>query len=88
MGVVVINIDKDVRPSGPHLYEVRLNQIPLASFVHIREDGMVVCMRKAAEALEGVDIDAKVAAWRQRQEADMWDAMAAAMNKAHLARAS
>ena len=45
---------------GLQHYRVQLNQIHLAEFDHMAEDGMVVCMEKSAKALEGVDIDAQI----------------------------
>ncbi len=57
MGIVVVNISKNYARTGPQDYEVRLNQIKLAQFTHVSEDGMAQCMRLAAEALEKLGDD-------------------------------
>ena len=45
---------------GLQHYRVQLNQIHLAEFTHMAEDGMEECLRKAAQALDTVDIDEKI----------------------------
>lgn len=39
-------------PFGTHLYEVRINRIPKARFSHTRGEGLAVCLRRAADAVE------------------------------------
>lgn len=64
MSIVISNISRSKGvgflphgQEGVQYYGVYLNQIPLAEYTHNTEDGMVVCLAKATEALKGVDID-------------------------------
>lgn len=54
--IVIVNVDKrgDKCPdrNGPHHYEVRINANVVARFVHRRSDGLAVCLRLAANAVE------------------------------------
>lgn len=50
--IAIVNIEKDVKSDGPHLYEVRINFDPKARFYHNREDDLATCLRKAADAVE------------------------------------
>lgn len=38
--------------NGEHRYNVMINLDPVAAFYHRREDGLAVCLHKAAEAVE------------------------------------
>ena len=61
--IAIINVSEDnglEYGKGMQAYEVRLNYITLATFKHIFEDGMIMCLRKAAEALERVDITKEI----------------------------
>jgi hypothetical protein len=63
--IAIINISKErgvaySRSCLQH-YRVQLNQIHLVEFTHMAEEGMSVCLEEAARALDGVDIDEKVA---------------------------
>jgi hypothetical protein len=76
--IAVINVssEKGVAYSrkGIQHYRVQLNQIHLAEFTHMAEEGMSVCLEEAARALDGVDIDEKVA---QEREAFVKEALKA-----------
>ena len=58
--IAVVNISRNYSRVGKQRYEVRFNEIPLATFSHNTEEGMSVCLEKAAKALEGVDIDQRI----------------------------
>lgn len=49
--IAVVNVDPDLRPTGPHLYEVRINRKPVATFVHHREDDLSTLLERAALAV-------------------------------------
>lgn len=53
--------------SGKQIYRVQLNNIPLCEFEHLSEDGMSVCVEKAAIALAKVDIDQKISEYHNKQ---------------------
>jgi hypothetical protein len=50
--IAVINVDENVRHSGPHKYELRLNKYHIATFTHNREEPMHELLLKAAIAAE------------------------------------
>jgi len=50
--IAIVNIDKNPRKTGIHLYEVRINQDVICRFTHNREDGLATCLRMACEAVE------------------------------------
>lgn len=58
--IVVCNVSEEYSRTGIQQYEVRINDIKLSSFEHNSEEGMSVCLHKAAESLKNVDIDAKI----------------------------
>ncbi len=60
MPIIISNISETYSRTGRQQYEVKLNDVSLATFEHNSEDGMVECIRLASEALKGVDIDQKV----------------------------
>lgn len=49
--ISIVNIDHNPREKGMHLYEVRINRDPVARFTHLREDGLVKCLERAAIAV-------------------------------------
>ena len=46
--IAIINVDKNVRQSGPHEYELRINRYVVARFTHNREEPLHECLLKAA----------------------------------------
>ena len=40
---------------GERRYDVKINSELIASFTHVRRDGLVVCLEKAAKAVRGED---------------------------------
>ena len=50
--IEIINVDKNRRMFGPHLYELRLNGRVVGTFAHTREDGLTVCLQLAAKVAE------------------------------------
>lgn len=54
MSVIITNIDKHPRETGPHEYVVKINSATVACFTHNREDGLATCLRRAANAVQRV----------------------------------
>lgn len=50
--IVIVNISKHRGPWGEHEYELRINATVIATFRHKREEGLTVCLKKAAAAAE------------------------------------
>ena len=50
MAIIIQNIDKNLREKGEHLYELRINNQVICEFAHYRENGLSVCLIKAASA--------------------------------------
>ncbi len=63
MAVVIQNVTEGERPdSEPHDYVVRINnQMPIARFQHIRDEGLSTCLRKAADAVDDYQLSAHYA---------------------------
>ena len=56
MSIIITNVSKHGHLGGTHQYEVRINLGPvIARFEHVREEGLAVCLRRAAEAVERAD---------------------------------
>ncbi len=51
MSIIIQNITPDPKPTGKHLYQIRINEKVVVTFDHYREDGLSVCLQKAAEAV-------------------------------------
>lgn len=64
MSIVISNISDEYSREGIQQYEVCLNRIQLCTFTHLSEDGMAVCLVKAAKALADVAIDEKIAEYK------------------------
>lgn len=45
-------INRSRKSSGECEYELKINEVSIAHFKHIREDGLSTCLRKAADAVE------------------------------------
>lgn len=67
MSIIISNISDTYSREGIQKYQVKLNRILLCEFEHLSEDGMAVCLQKAAEALDNVDIDARIKEQRQEE---------------------
>ena len=53
MSVVITNVSEHFDVEGLNQYIVRINNKPIiAEFEHVRSDGLAVCLRKAADAVE------------------------------------
>lgn len=50
--IAIVNVDKNVRESGPHEYELRINRHVVARFTHNREEPLHECLMKAAIAAQ------------------------------------
>jgi len=50
--IAIVNVDKNPRKTGAHVYEVRINHDVICRFTHNREDGLATCLRLASEAVE------------------------------------
>lgn len=50
--IAIVNVSENPTPTGEHKYEVRINREVQAKFKHKREDGLSVCLIKAAKAIE------------------------------------
>lgn len=50
--IAIVNVSTHDDPCGVHEYEVRINREVITRFEHVREDGLAVCLRKAANAVE------------------------------------
>lgn len=49
--IEIVNISEQIDHNGENEYEVRLNNVVKARFKHKESEGMVVCLRKALEAV-------------------------------------
>lgn len=52
--IAIVNVDPDLRETGPHLYEVRINRTVVAKFSHRREDDMSTLFERAAHAVSAI----------------------------------
>lgn len=48
----IVNVDENVRETGPHKYEIRINRMFVTSFEHNREEPLHECLLRAAVAAE------------------------------------
>jgi hypothetical protein len=55
--IAIVNISKKQRSTGPHLYQIRINNKIVTQFRHNREDSLDVLFEKAALAIKKHDID-------------------------------
>lgn len=49
--IEIINVDKNVRESGPHDYEIRINRKVITRFIHNREESLGMCLLRAGMAV-------------------------------------
>lgn len=73
MSIIISNISEEYSRDGEQTYEVKLNDIPLATFTHYSPEGMAVCLIKAAKAIAEINIDDKIATHRQRAVYELLD---------------
>lgn len=52
--IVIINVSKEPKLKGVHEYEVRINREVICKFKHKREEGLDVCLTRAAKAVEEI----------------------------------
>lgn len=50
--IAIVNVSKNPKPTGPHKYELRINQQAVATFWHHREEDLATCLRRAADAAD------------------------------------
>ena len=50
MAIIIQNIDKNLRETGEHLYQLRINNHVICEFTHNREDTLAQCLMRAEEA--------------------------------------
>lgn len=50
--IAIVNVSKNSSEFGVHEYELRINARVIAKFEHVREEGLAVCLQKAAKAAE------------------------------------
>lgn len=50
--IAIVNVSENISPVGTQDYELRINARVIAHFKHKREDGLTVCLQKAAQAAE------------------------------------
>lgn len=57
MAIIIQNVTQGERPdSEPHDYVVRINdQMPITRFEHTPFNGLSVCLRKAADAIDAYE---------------------------------
>jgi len=51
VAVIIKNISKEYNTKGKQKYSLRINETEFVQFAHNAEDGLAVCLLKAAEAL-------------------------------------
>ena len=49
--IVIVNISKNLKPAGEHLYEIRINQEVICQFKHPREQDLARILLRAAVAV-------------------------------------
>ena len=53
--IAIVNVS-ETYGEGIQVYEVRINRRVITRFYHVYTDGLAVCLRKAAEAVEKLDL--------------------------------
>lgn len=59
MAVVIVNVtkgDKLYDDTADHDYELRINTKHIVDFTHRRDEGLAVCLRRAADAMDKAEI--------------------------------
>jgi hypothetical protein len=52
--IAIINTGNNPLLTGVHEYKVQINYKVICKFKHLREEGLAVCLRKAADAVDEV----------------------------------
>ena len=73
MSIIISNVSDEYSREGEQTYEVKINDIPLATFTHYSPEGMAVCLIKAAKAIAEIDIDAKISEYRRKSVYELLD---------------
>lgn len=50
--IAIQNISKRLSATGLQSYEIRINETVIATFRHRREEGLAVCLERAAKAVK------------------------------------
>lgn len=50
--IAIVNKGRDGKYGRNHIYSVQINEKIICFFKHQREDGLVVCLKKAAKAVD------------------------------------
>ena len=50
--IAIINIDPNLRKTGEHLYQIKINNSPVITFKHNREEDLATCLKKAYKAVD------------------------------------
>lgn len=50
--IAIVNTGKNSSAFGLHEYELRINKSVVCTFEHKREDGLAMCLQRAAKAAE------------------------------------
>jgi len=50
--IAIVNVDKNIRNTGPHEYELRINGRVITKFIHNREESLSECLMMAATAVK------------------------------------
>ena len=50
--IAIVNVSTHDDMFGVNEYELRINQRVIARFEHVRQEGLTVCLQKAAKAAE------------------------------------
>lgn len=57
MSILITNVSTHDDLTGSNQYTVRINNQPvIARFDHVRSEGLAMCLRRAAEAVEATQI--------------------------------
>ncbi len=52
--IAIINLGRNILPTGIHEYVVMINREEICRFKHTREEGLGQCLRRAAMAVDKV----------------------------------
>lgn len=65
--IEIVNVSASLKLFGVHEYELRINQRVIARFEHKREEGLAVCLQKAAAAAEKANWGKAAGMWEVLQ---------------------
>lgn len=52
--IAIVNVDPDLRQTGPHIYQIRINRLAVTTFIHNREDDLSTLLERAAHAVSAI----------------------------------